>query len=378
MAKRGNNEGSIYRRKDRRWGASLTLPNGKRKHFYSRTRADAAERLRQAQHLAGQGLPIPPQRVAFGSFAEKWLEEIARPRLRPRTTHGYRSILYHDLLPEFSRTRLAELTPARIQAYMNAKLEVGLSPQTVKNHHALLRRILGDAHRYGLVGQNTAKLVSPPRVVREPIRPLSVPEARSLLEALRGDRLEALVHLAIMTGMRSGELLGLTWDMLDLERGELRVERALQRLDGEYRLVETKTHRSRRRLPLPQETAALLSARRAAQAEDRRCAGPRWLDQWGLVFTNEQGWPTDAKAVRRRLDTALARAGLPHIRVHDLRHTAASLMLAAGTPLKVVQEVLGHSTIAVTSEVYAHLAPELAREATDSVARLLSAAPAAR
>jgi integrase len=222
---------------------------------------------------------------------------------------------------------------------------------------------LNKAVRWGLVARNVAALVDGPRIPHHEIGPLTPEEARALLEAARGHRMEALYSVAIAIGLRQGEALGLTWQDVDLEAGVLHVRRALSRVEGEYRLVETKTARSRRTLALPTVALVALREHRQRQRIERVAAGKRWDGRWGLVFCTRSGRPLHGPSVTQEFQELLARVGLPRQRFHDLRHACASLLLAQGVELKVIQELLGHSAIAVTANTYAHVMGELKRDA---------------
>ncbi len=372
MTKRGANEGSIYLRRDGRWAAATSTGDGRRKYVYGRTQAEVTGKLRKAQQALAQGLQLADERITVGGFLERWLDESARPVLRPKTYELYEAIVGGHLTPALGRTRLAKLTPDAVQSYMNQKIESGLSPYTVRNHHAVLRRALGQAERWGLLPRNVARLVSPPRAPREEVRPFTPEQARAFLDAVRGDRFEALYHVALALGLRQGEALGLTWDDVDLDASTLTVRHSLQRHDGEYRLIEPKTLRSRRTVGLPSQIAETLRRHRTQQREDRLRAGPGWKgERWGLLFCREDGEPLSSAVVTHRFQATLRTAGLPRQRFHDLRHAAASFMLAQSVPLRVVMEVLGHSEIGTTANIYGHIMPEMSRDATDRVGALL-------
>ena len=365
MSRRGRGEGSIYKRKDGRWAGAVSLPNGRQKTVYAGTRTAVREKLRQTQQQVAQGLPVADEQTRLADYLRRWLEDSARQRLRPRVFASYKQVVEGHLIPALGGVRLAKLTPAAIQQYMNEKLGAGLAPNTIKNHHSILRRALGQAERWGMVPRNVARLVSPPRVPRAEVTPLTPDQARVFLDSCTGDRIEALYVLALSLGLRQGEVLGLTWDDIDFESGEVRVRMQLQRYSGAYHLDEVKTDRSRRTISIPDEIVATMRSHRVRQAEERLRAGPLWEgDDWNLVFCTERGRPIYGAA-------HLAVAGLPRQRFHDLRHGAASFMIAAGVPLRVVQEVLGHSTIAVTADIYGHVLPEATRDATSRVVALL-------
>jgi integrase len=232
---------------------------------------------------------------------------------------------------------------------------------------------LTQAERWGLVTRNVAKLTEPPRVPDRRVLPLSPEQVRVFLRAIEGDRLEALYLIAIGVGLRQGEILGLSWQDIDLESGTITVRNALQRVDGKLRLVEPKSMTSRRVVPAPRIVLDALRAHRTRQLEARLLAGSRWHDDpRDLVFTTTVGTPMDGIAVTRRFQVLLAEAGLPRQRFHDLRHACASLLLAQGVPARVVMETLGHSQIGLTLNTYSHVIPALGREAADRMDDMLS------
>jgi integrase len=251
-------------------------------------------------------------------------------------------------------------------------LAAGLSPQAVTNLHRVLHRALEHAVRWNLVSRNICDRVDPPRVARHEIQPLHVEQARAFLAAVQGDPLEALYVLALTTGMRQGEPLGLKWSDVDLEAATLQVRRSLQRVRGQQFVeVEPKSARSRRGIDLSLLAVSALSRHRARQLEARTAAGQGWADL-DLVFCNGVGRPLEAGNMKRRsFWPILERAGLPRIRFHDLRQSAASLLLALGEHPKIVQELLGHSQIGLTMDTYSHLAPRLQRAAIDRLDTLL-------
>ena len=259
------------------------------------------------------------------------------------------------LIPGLGRIPLAKLAPADVQQFLNAKLDSGLSPRRVQYLHAVLRRALVMAERWGLVSRNVAKLVDPPRVPRHEIEPLTPEQARRLIEAAAEDRLRALWVTALATGLRQGELLALRWEDVDLDgRKTLRVRHTLARVDGKLELLQPKTDRSRRSVSLPEVVVTALRAHRTRQRMERLVAGSRWQDT-GHVFATTIGTPIEAARVTRSFALALERAGLAHIRFHDLRHAAATFLLAQGFTLEDVKNLLGHSSIVLTSNTYGHV-----------------------
>jgi len=277
-------------------------------------------------------------------------------------------IVRRHLIPVLGRTSLAKLTPDAVQRYMNGKIESGLSARTVQYHHAVLRRALNQAMRWGSVVRNVASLVSPPRVRRPEVIPLSPAQARQFLDAASDDRFEHVYSLALSLGLRQGEVLGLAWRDIDLDDSKLSVRHTLQRYGGAYHLDEPKTERSRRTIGIPEKLIGVLQDRRRRQLEDQVKAGPAWNgNDWGLVFTTEAGSPLYGGAVTRRFQAILKASGLPRQKFHDLRHACASFMVAQQVPMRVVMEILGHSQIHVTMNTYAHVMDDAQRDATERV-----------
>jgi integrase len=237
----------------------------------------------------------------------------------------------------------------------------------------VLRNALNAAARQGIVARNVAALASPPRITEAEFRALSLNDARAILRAVAFDRLEAVFTVGLALGLRRGEALGLRWGDVDLDGGALRVDRTLQRVAGQWRFLEPKTVRSRRTVPIPGPVVDSLRRHRARQNEERLRMGAAWQgDRWGtLVFTDEIGGPLSGFHVRRRLVALLRDAGLSTMRYHDLRHGAASLMAAQGVPARAAMEILGHSQISTTMNIYSHIAPDVTREATEKVAAAL-------
>ncbi len=368
--RRGHGEGSIYQREsDGKWCTSVDLGRmeGKRRRkvIYGRTRKEVAEKLKVVLREQQQGLPVIVERQTVGQFLERWLEDVARPRLRPKTYHSYAQLVRLHLAPTLGHHQLSKLAPQQVQAMMNAKLASGLSPRTVQYLRAVLRRAIGQALKWGLVSRNVVLLTDPPRVTRPEIATLTPVQARAFLDAVKGARLESLYAVALALGLRQGEALGLRWQDVDFDGGVLHVRVALQRVRGEpARLVEPKTRQSRRTLPMPAIIVAQLRAHHDRQLTECVTAGPAWQgEHWGLVFCTATGTPLDARHVVFYFKRQLRHAGLPDIRFHDLRHSCASLLLAQNVHPRVVMEILGHSTIALTMNTYSHVLPEAQRQA---------------
>lgn len=358
MSRRGPHEGSVYLRKDGRWEGAVHMgyQDGKRvrKFVIGHSRKETADKMAALLKARDERRPVPDQRQKLGPFLRTWLDEIAKPTIRASTYGSYEDIVRLHLAPGLGRIALAKLTPADVQGFLNAKLDSGLSPRRVQMLHAVLRRALVTAERWGVVSRNVAKLVDPPRVPRHEIATLTPEQARQLIDAAADDRYQALYVTAIATGLRQGELLGLRWEDIDLEARRLSVRHSLARVDGKLVLLEPKTTRSRRMVVLPEIAVTALRAHRTRQRMERLVAGQRWVDT-GHVFATTVGTSIEAAAVTRAFHRALERAGLPHSRFHDLRHAAATFLLAQGFTLEDVKNLLGHSSIVLTSNTYGHV-----------------------
>jgi integrase len=358
--RRGHGEGSVFQRADGRWVARVSTGYAKgkrlRRDYYAGTQQEALRKLAQARRTLDDGLPLPDERQRVGQFLESWLEDVARRTVRASTYIRYRQLLVIHVMPEIGRHPLKAVTPQLLQS-LYARREEEVSPRTVGHVHRLLHRALSDAVAWGLIVRNPCALVKPPRVPAVEMRHLSVAEAQAFLEAARGDPLEAFYVLAVTAGLRLGELSGLHWDDMDLGAGTLQVRRSARRIGGKWSELEPKSKASRRLVQLSGVAVEKLAAHRSAQVV-------RSLQN--LVFTSPGGGYLDPSwLMKRSFRPLLARAGLPRIRFHDLRHTAASLLLAKGVHPKVVQEILGHSGFAITMDTYSHIAPHLQREAAD-------------
>lgn len=369
--RRGNSEGNIRKRADGRWEARLVLEDGTRRSLYGRTRQEVTKLLAEALRDKERGITVLGDRQTVEDFMTSWTE-LCKHTIKPRTWRRYCQFVRLHIVPGLGKVPLSKLSAQQVQSLYARKLDEGLAPATVRQLHAVLHKALHTALRLGLVHRNVADMVDAPRVPRKEMAILSEEQAQSLLAAARGDRLEALYVVALGTGMRLGELLGLRWRDVDLEAAQLRVTATLQRETvGEPVFAEPKTAQSRRRVALASTVVAALRQHRVRQLEERLRVGEAWIDR-DLVFCDETGEVLDGISVLRyEFYPLLKKAGLPRMRFHDLRHTAATLLLARGVDVKVVSEMLGHATIAVTLAIYYHVRPHKQREAADVMDRML-------
>ncbi len=372
---RGHGEGNIYKRSDGRWAARLSVgfSQGKRSRrwVYGRTRAEVGAKLRSVILAHEQGLLVSPGRLTVQQFLTRWLSETVEPKVRPRTFASYAQLCRLHIYPTLGPVSLRKLGPQQIQTLLNALQRSGLSPRTVQYVRAVLRSGLAQALRWGVVSQNAAALVSGPRVPRKAVQTLDPDQARKLLEAMTGHRFGALVSVALGLGLRQGEALGLKWDAVDLDAGLLHVRVALQRVGRGWTLVEPKSERSRRSIALPAFAVSALQSHRVRQLEQRLLSGSAWKDQ-GFVFTNRDGGPLESRNVTKAFQRVLKESGLPALRFHDLRHTAATLLLAQGVDVRTIMETLGHSQISLTLNTYSHVLPKLQRQAADRMDQLFA------
>jgi integrase len=368
MTRRARETGSIYQRSDGRWAAAIRH-DGRRISLYGSTRKEVTGKLAEAGRSIAETGAVRSDRLTVDAYLDQWLEAV-KPSLRPRTLGSYRDVLRLHVRPVLGRHVLARLTAADVQNVISAQLAAGRSARSVQYVHALIRAALGKAERWGLVARNVARLVDAPRVRRSEVRPLTPDQSAALLASVSGTQDETLYLAALGLGLRQGELLGLRWADVDLDAGTVAVRHTLQRIDGAPVLADPKTDKSRRTVTAPGPVVVALREHRRRQIADRLAAGPEWSDG-DFVFTRDLGEPLDGSTVLHRFQRQLAAVGLPRVSFHSLRHACASYLLAAGVPMKVVQEVLGHSQLSTTADVYSHVAPELQREAAARLGAIL-------
>lgn len=382
--RRGHGEDSIYRDGDQ-WRGAVSLgygPDGRRirKKVRGRTKAEVRAKIRELRQHVDAGLPAPDGRLTVGAFLDRWIGNLPG-HVATSTLDDYADTVRLHLKPGLGRKVISKLTVADVDGLWSTKREQGYSANSIRIMRVVLRKALGQAEREGLVSRNVAALSLPPRVRPGEGRALSIDQARHLLNQVRGHRHEAALTLALTFALRRGEVLGLYWSGLDWERGTLAITHAVKRVknqDGaqagarKTRVVveELKTRRSRRTLYLTPELLDLLRRHRAGQSEERIALGGGWQDH-GLIFPSAAGTPMDPDNFSHVFSRICQRAGLGHWHPHELRHSGASLMLAQGTRLEVVSEVLGHASIAVTKDVYGHLAEGDKRAATQSMSEAL-------
>lgn len=391
---RGQGEGSIYRRQaDGRWVGSIQLEpqsgHRRRKVVYGKTEGEVVAKVKQLNFEIARGLPPPNSRITVEELLRRWLSDVVPGRVTPSTLHNYRVIGEQHIIPALGKRRLIALTALDVQMLLRNKQESrlprrvqtkkglverpapgGYSPRTVKLIQGVLGQALGQAERWGMVARNVVTLTDRPREVQSERRTLTPEQTRTLLDAARGERLEAAFVLLLSLGLRRGELLGLRWADIDFDNGVVTVAQALSRVGSRLVLGPPKTERSRRQVNLPREVASSLRAHRTRQAAEGLLLGDAWHDT-GLVLTTEAGAPMDPSNFRRIFDRVTTKAGLSGWRPHELRHSCASILLAQGVPLEVVSRFLGHSSIRITADVYGHILDPQSEQAAQAMSAAL-------
>ncbi|MCL4561925.1 MAG: site-specific integrase [Chloroflexi bacterium] len=357
--KRSNGEGTIYRLKTGTWRAQVAV-NGVRFGFTAKTQADCQIWLRNQLTKADQGLDFSRSQGMVADYLNSWIET-ASVALRPNTVHEYKRLMNTLILPALGKIQLKDLHLDRIEHFYASLKEE--HPTTIRRVHAVLHRAFERAVKLGILFRNPAHGATLPRVPQKEMQILDESQVSQFLVAAKASRYEALYHLAIVTGMRQGELLGLKWTDLYWTSGTLYVRRQLQEVTGQGReFVEPKTRSGRRSIRLGEATLTVLRAHQEHQKLERLVVGKRWKEN-GLIFTSAVGTPVYPRNMFRDYQETLDQAGLPRIRFHDLRHTAASLMLNHGVPVIVASKRLGHAKPSITLDIYGHLINEMQEEA---------------
>ncbi|MFG3002158.1 tyrosine-type recombinase/integrase [Streptomyces sp. NPDC048340] len=405
---RANGDGTVYQRKDRRWEAAgyVLAPGNTRKrvHVYGSSRTEALAKLTEKIAASNRGVPAVTAQGSLATYLTYWLENVAVHHLRETTHTRYTAVAEQHLIPGLGRKKLAKLTAKDVRTWINDLRTVcqccsrgtdarrdpnaqasrrprccaigqccrkRLSPLTLAYIHSVLKSALEHAVREEEIPRNVARNVrtGTPRPRR--FNPLTTDEARRFLAAVRGHRHAALFELALRTGLRKGELLGLRWEDLDLDTGTAAIRRTLQRTSaGGLTTLPTKTRASERRIALPARCVQSLKRHHEQQQRESEAAGTTWQHS-GHVFTTAQGGSIDPTNLTRAFTTLLRKAGLRRIRFHDLRHSTATLLLEQGIDLVVIKELLGHAHIGVTAGVYAHVRLRLQRHAIDTLGNAL-------
>ena len=371
MAKRAAGEGSVYRRQDG-WSGYINLGRDgsgrrKRRYVYGKTQTEVVRKLDALKQQVGQGTYVDPDRMTVADLMNSWLDSEVRGKLATATIELYESKTKNHVLPRLGGTSIQSVRPLHIQTALNDMEASGSSGRIRQMVHNVLKQAFNYALRLELVSVNPVVAVRRPRAEPSEMHPFTREEAQLFTQAVKGYPLQALYLMALSTGMRQGELFALSWRDLDLERKLVRVTKSLTRTKDGFEIKEVKTRHGRREIQLPQFVVTALK-------EHRKQMLASGLIGSDFVFCNKRGGPLDKNNIlNRSFYPLLKQANLPRIRFHDLRHTTATLMLAEGISVKVVQEMLGHSSPRITLEIYAHVIPSMQKEAVQRIEALFGA-----
>jgi integrase len=384
--RRMNGEGSLYQRNsDGRWFGSVVVGDEtgepKRKTVSAKTKDGARQKLKilmeDRERLEAEGLPPINNTVTVSQLLDRWHKVIVATR-RETTAINYRYVidghLVEFVLPEgrtLGSKRLARLTFADVDALLDAKREAGLAPSTRRLIRSVLVQAINQAIKWRVVTRNEAAMSTPVSIPRTTSRSMTAAQARRLMKVLKDVPMGCLFMLMLVTGVRRGEALGLRWEDVNLKKGVISIRQQLQRIDGELKATEVKTEKSRRSINLSKSMIQQLKAHKSAQAKERLHSAI-WHNT-GYVFTSTVGTPLDPRNVAKRFGSACRKASIGKWHPHELRHTAASLMLANGIPLQVVSDILGHASIRITSDVYGHVLAPQRQEAAETMASFFAA-----
>lgn len=382
-----NGEGTVRKRIDGTWEARAPLGRDpgtgktKFKYFYGDTRTEALKKKNAFRYENENGLYIEPSKLTVGQWLDTWHSEYMGS-VKSRTAERYESAIRVHLKPSLGATRLSVLTAPMIQDMYNrmhkerlADPKAGLSPKSIKNVHGVLHEALKKAVKLGYIRVNPCEGCELPRIEKHEIKPLTDADAGSFLKAIQGHKYEALFTVMIFSGLRQGEALGLRWSRVDLKSGTIRIDSQLQKErirggGGAYKLVETKTSNIRT-ITLPPSVVEVLKAHKKQQNQYKLFAGAEWGNAWDLVFTHEDGKHLSPDTTYGCFKVIAKKIGVEASRLHDLRHTYATLALQNGDDLKTVSEALGHSNIATTANIYAHVTDKMRQDSASRMESLI-------
>lgn len=356
--KRANGEGTIRKRKDGRWEGLYTV-NHKRKSIYGKTQDIVRKKLNKIINEIENNTYMEESAVIVGDWLNIWLNDYKKNIVKQKTYESYETLTRVHLVPEFSKIQLKKLTVEHVQNFINKKIEEGLSPRTIRYMNTILHGALKQAIRNGMISKNVSEAVVLPEKEHKERKFLSVEEQNRLMECLKKEPGGFVLLFDLSTGLRRGELLALRWANYDEENGYITVKESLSRLkgaDGKSHLTfnSPKTISSKRTIPLLPEMIRLLHEHRLRQDAQKKKMGVRWIEN-DLIFCTDLGTPIDPGNLRRRLDKICEKAGVGGVNIHSLRHAFATRALENGIPMKVVSDILGHSSIVMTADVYSHV-----------------------
>ena len=363
--KRANNEGSVFQRPNKSWRGQVTI-EGQRLSFTGKTQNECKEWIRKTLNQIDVGMNFQSTKIEINEFMAEWLASV-ESNVRPTTLAQYQQITRDYIIPAFDKIKIRDLRPDQIQKLYNLKLQNGLGERSVKTIHAVLHTALNHALKLGIIERNPASVAKPPRPNQKEMKFYDETQVQKFLITAKelNERYLTLYNLAITTGMRQGELLALKWDDIDWQRRTLKIQRQLKRKKGGgFRFSPPKSKAGKRTINLGQNTIRILRDHQNMLVAEKYEAGEKW-DNQGLIFPNTLGKPSQPTKILKRFNNISELAGLPKIRFHDLRHTAAALMLNNNVPVIVVSQRLGHSQPSITLDVYGHLIPSMQKQVAD-------------
>lgn len=366
---RSHGDGEIRQRPDGRWESRIRLSNGQRKSFYGPTRREVQAKLKRFRQDIERGLSLDNDKLALGQYLGRWLDDV-EGELAHSTWKSYESYVRLHIVPRIGSVRLRDLSATHVNQVMRQMEESGLAPRTRNYVRAVLRKALNDAIDSDLIASNAAAKARSARQQSQQIDPLSPEEVVTLLKRTRNHWLGPLIHVAVATGLRQGELLGLRWRDVNFDDPSITVRNSLSRVDGSFQFTSPKTEKSARTVFLDPSAVQALR-RQKEQQEHATLVAADWED-WGLVFSTTRGTPQFASNVTHRVQKLMQAADVPRKTFHNLRHSAASLLYANGADIKMIQDVLGHSQISLTANTYTHLGEAMKRDAASKMGAALS------
>lgn len=373
MAKRrGNHEGSIYNRSDGNWRAQITI-DGQRIGYAAKTRREAQDWLRHMGNRIEKGLSSKAANIRFEEFLNDWLKS-KKLTLEDQSWRTYCQLVRDYIAPSLGKIKLGELTSNQIQVFYNDSVDSGVGLRTIQKTHTVIHAALNYATKMGMIGRNPEKATQSPKPVHKEMSFLKTEQVKILLETAKetNDPFYGLYYLALVTGMRQGELLALTWKNVDLEQGYLNVNYSISRSSGGGLVLKVpKTKSSVRSIKLGNDSIKVLFEQQKRLYQAKKNSNRLWRDT-DHVFTSSIGTVIDPSNLLKQFRQLLKKAGLPKIRFHDLRHTAASLMLNNGVDVLVASQRLGHAKPSITLDVYGHLMPSMQNRAADVLEKLIA------
>lgn len=372
--------GSIRKRSDGRWEGRYTTgfdpKTGKQiqKSVYGKTQKEVRQKLSKITSEIDEGTYMEPSKETLSNWLDVWLKTYVAHSVKPYTVDSYTRICERHIKPTLGRIKLSKLAALEIQQFYNAMLEEkGLSAKTIKNIHGVLHRALEQAVKLGMIRSNPSDLCDLPKVTKKEIQPLEDNDIARFMEAIQKHKYGLLYQVTLFTGMRQGEVLGLTWDCVDFDTNSIYVKQQLQKtqkVGGVYTLVPTKNGLGRIVVVAP-TVMELLKTQKSRQLQFQQQAGPAWDNPWNLVFTNQLGGHLCHCTVYKHFKKVVRDLGLDEERFHDLRHSYALISIESGDDIKTVQSNLGHATSSFTLDVYGHISQKMKQQSADRMEQFI-------